>query len=76
MEHISLHLTLSCFLCFGFCSADIRIVVPLAYSFCSLVGEVGPAACTGFLVRGTGACLLMGGAGSPPGGQGHIRGCV
>ena len=44
---------------------------------CSLVGEVGPGACAGFLVGWTGACPLVGGAGSCPSGeQGHVKGYV
>ena len=54
-----------------------RIVVPLASGSCTLVGEVAPGACVGFLVGGNGACPLVGGAGScPSGGQSHVRGCV
>ena len=38
------------------------------------MGEVGSVACVGFLVLGTGACILVGGAGSClSGGQGRIR---
>ena len=47
--------------------------------FCCLppVGEVGPGSCVGFLVRGTSACFLVGGAGSfPSNWQGFIRWCV
>ena len=41
------------------------------------MGEVGPVACVGFLVGGTGACTLVGGAGtSPSDGQGRVRCCV
>ena len=41
------------------------------------VGEVGFVACVGFLVGGTGTCVLVGWAGScPSGGQGHIQWCV
>ena len=40
------------------------------------MGEAGSVACVGFLVEGTGACVLVGGAVScPSGGQGCIR-CV
>ena len=39
------------------------------------MGEVGSVACVGFLVGGTGACVLMSGARSrPSGGQGCIVG--
>ena len=44
--------------------------------FCCLcpVGEVGPMTCVGFLVEGTGASVLVGGAGScPSDGQGHVH---
>ena len=38
------------------------------------MGEAGPGACAGFLVGGTGDCLLVGGAQScPSGGQGHVK---
>ena len=38
-------------------------------------GEIGPGACVGFLVGGTGACALVGGAWSClSGGQGHVKG--
>ena len=41
------------------------------------VGEVGSVACVDFLVGETGACILVGGAGSfPSDGQGCIRWCV
>ena len=41
------------------------------------VGKVGSVACVGFLVEGTGACGLVGGAGSClSGGQGHVWWCV
>ena len=41
------------------------------------VGKVGSVACVGFLVEGTGACVLVGGAGSClSGGQGHVWWCV
>ena len=41
------------------------------------VGEVRSVACVGFLVEGTGACVLAGGAVSCPSvGQGHVRWCV
>ena len=39
------------------------------------MGEVGPGVCAGFLVAGTGAHPLVGGAGScPSDGHGHVRG--
>ena len=39
------------------------------------MGETGLGACVGFLVRGTGTCLLEDGAGSYPSGmQGHVSG--
>ena len=42
---------------------------------CHLVGEVGPRAYAGFLVGGTDACPLMGGAGTCPSGeQGRVKG--
>ena len=49
-----------------------------SYFWClSPVGEVGPVACVGFLVGGTGACVLVSVAGScPSGGQGHVHWCV
>ena len=41
------------------------------------VGEVGSLGYIGFLVEGTGACVLMDEAGSCfSGGQNHIRWCV
>ena len=41
------------------------------------VGEVGSVACVGFLVEGTCACVLVGGAGSClSGGQGHVQWCA
>ena len=40
------------------------------------MGEVGPVTCVGFLVGGTGACALVGGAVCcPSNGQGHISWC-
>ena len=41
-----------------------QAVVCLASAVCSLVGEVAPGACVGFLVGETDACPLVGGAGS------------
>ena len=41
------------------------------------MGMVGSVGCVGFLVEGTGACVLVGGAGSYlSGGQGCIQWCV
>ena len=41
------------------------------------MGEVGPEACLGILVGGTGACPLVGGAGSFPSGErDHVKECV
>ena len=41
------------------------------------MGKVGSVCCVGFLVIGTGACVLVDEAGSClSGGQGHIRLCV
>ena len=41
------------------------------------MGEVGSVAHVGFLVEGTGTCVLVGGAGSClSGGQGHVHWCV
>ena len=58
-------------------SAGCRVVVPLASDVCPLVGEVCPGACARFLLGGTGACPLVGRAGScPSGGQGHVKECV
>ena len=49
----------------------------LASGVCPLVGEVGPWACAGFLVGGTGACALVGGTEScPSDGQGSFRWCA
>ena len=39
------------------------------------MGEVGSVCCVGFLVEGTGACVLVGGPGSS-GGQGCVWWCV
>ena len=58
-------------------SAGCRVVVPLASVVCPLVNEVGPGACAGFLVGGTGACTLVGEVESfPSEGRGHVRWCV
>lgn len=41
------------------------------------MGEVGQATCGGFVVVGTGACVVVGGAESfPSDGQGHVRRCI
>ena len=41
------------------------------------MGEVGSVSCVGFLVEGTGACVLVDEAESfLSGGQGHVRWCV
>ena len=41
------------------------------------MGEIGLVPCVGFLVEGTGACALVGGAGSfLSDGQGRIQWCV
>ena len=48
----------------GLLSTGCRIAVPLVSGVGSLVGEVGPGACVGFLVGETGACPLVGRAGS------------
>ena len=41
------------------------------------MGEVGSVGCVGFLVEGTGACVLVGGAASClSGGQGCVWWCV
>ena len=41
-------------------------MTPFASDICPLVGEVGTGACAGFLLRGTGACPLLGRAGLFP----------
>ena len=41
------------------------------------MAKVGSVGCVGFLVEATGACVLVGGAGSClSGGQGHVWWCV
>ena len=41
------------------------------------MGKVGSVGCVGFLVKGTGACVLVDEAGSClSGGQDHLRWCV
>ena len=70
------HLILSICVCV-LCSPDCRIVVCLASGVCPLVVEVDPGTCAGFLLEGTGAFPVVGGAGScPSDGQGHVKGCV
>ena len=65
------------FCIFGFLSAGCRILIPLVSGVCPLVGEDDPGAWAGFLVEETGACPLVGRAGScPSDGQGHVKGCV
>ena len=64
-------------LCLG--SPFLRLQVYSSRRFwCVLpVGEVGSVGCVGFLVEGTGVCLLVDEAGSClSGGQGRIRWCV
>ena len=57
----------------GFCSIGCRTAV-LVSAVCPL-GEAGLEVCAGFLVRGPGSCMPMGGAGScPSGGQGYVKG--
>ena len=61
------------FLCLG--SLFHRLQVRTSRCFWCLppMGNVGSGACVGFLVEGSGACVLVGGAGScPSGGQGWI----
>ena len=49
-------------------------MVPLTFVVYPPVSEFGPGAYVGFLVRGTGACALVGRAESRPSdGQAHIR---
>ena len=58
-------------------STSCRDIAPLASDVCPKLGEVGPVACTGFLVGGTGTCALVGGAGSfLSGGQDLEKGCI
>ena len=60
----------------GLLSSGCRIIV-LASGVCPLVGEVGPGACAGLLVGGTGACPLVVGAWScSSDGQGLVKWCV
>ena len=61
----------------GLLSTGWKTVALLSSGVCPLVGVIGPEACAGFLVGGTGACLLVGGAGScPSGGQSCVTRCV
>ena len=78
------------FCVWGLLFTGCRLIVPIVFSVCPQwvrlvhcfwclpsVGEVGSVACVGFLVEGTGSCVLGGGTGSSlPGGQDHIRWCV
>ena len=61
------------------CSPFCRLPVHSSCFFWCLtpVGQVGSVGCVGFLLEGTGACVLMDDAGSClSGGQDHIRWCV
>ena len=41
------------------------------------MGKVGSVGCVGFLVEGTGACVLVDESGSCfSGGQGHVQWCI
>ena len=41
------------------------------------MAEIVSVACVGFLVEGTGACVLVGGSGSfPSSGQGRVQWCI
>ena len=51
---------------YGLFSTGCRVIVALASVVCPLVGEVGPGACVGFLVGGTGAYTLVDRAESLP----------
>ena len=64
-------------LCLG--SPFHRLQVCSSHCFWCLppVGEVGSVACVGFLVEGTGACVLVGDTGTClSGGQDHVHWCV
>ena len=62
---------------YGLLSAGCRVVVPLAFGVCPLVGEVGLGACVGFLVGGTDTCTLVCGSGPCPScGQRDVKECV
>ena len=59
-------------------SPFLRLHIRSCHCFLCLpaVGEFGSVACVGFLVDGTGACVLVGGPGSClSGGQGHVWWC-
>ena len=58
------HLILSNFLCLW--SLGCRIIILINSGVCSLVGEIVPGACAGFLVGKTGVFSLVGGARSYP----------
>ena len=52
-------------------------IVPIVFGFFPPVGKIGSVGCVGFLVEGTGVCVLVGEAISClSGGQDHIRWCV
>ena len=54
-----------------------ELQVPPASSVCPLVHKIGPGACVGFLVWGTGSCPLVGGTESCSlDGQDNVRWCV
>ena len=53
------------------------VIVPLASVLCAHWWGFGPVSCVGFLMGGTGACVLVGRAESfPSDEQGHVRWCV
>ena len=80
----------SCICCVFLCLLILLNLLCLGSPFCRLqvcssrcfwclppVGKVGSVGCVGFLVEGTGACVLVDEAGSClSGGQGRIRWCV
>ena len=52
-------------------------LVSVFWCFFTPVGKVGSVGCVGFLVKGTGACVLVDEAGSClSGGQDHVWWCV
>ena len=56
---------------------DNTVVAPLSFAVCPLVTEVGKGLGVGFLMGGSGACPLVGGADSYPfGGWGFVSGCL
>ena len=75
-----------CFCVFSFCLTycvwgllftGCRFVVPIVFLCLSPVGKVGSVGCVGFMVEGTGACVLVDEVGScPSGGQVHVWWCV